>query len=136
MLNITHLDHLVLTVKDIDVSVAFYQKLGMKKQLFLGGRVALQFGQQKINLHQLGKEFEPKAKQVQAGSADLCFIVSEPLEQVLDYLKEQHLSIEEGIVERTGAVGKIRSIYLRDPDGNLIELSNYQQNIEKMPTRM
>ncbi|ERF77812.1 VOC family protein [Gallibacterium anatis] len=126
MLNITHLDHLVLTVKDIDVSVAFYQKLGMKKQLFLGGRVALQFGQQKINLHQLGKEFEPKAKQVQAGSADLCFIVSEPLEQVLDYLKEQHLSIEEGIVERTGAVGKICSIYLRDPDGNLIELSNYQ----------
>ena len=126
MLNITHLDHLVLTVKDIDVSVAFYQKLGMKKQLFLGGRVALQFGQQKINLHQLGKEFEPKAKQVQAGSADLCFIVSEPLEQVLDYLKEQHLSIEVGIVERTGAVGKIRSIYLRDPDGNLIELSNYQ----------
>lgn len=126
MLNITHLDHLVLTVKDIDVSVAFYQKLGMEKQLFLGGRVALQFGQQKINLHQLGKEFEPKAKQVQAGSADLCFIVSEPLEQVLDYLKEQHLSIEEGIVERTGAVGKIRSIYLRDPDGNLIELSNYQ----------
>ncbi|KGQ30138.1 VOC family protein [Gallibacterium anatis] len=126
MLNITHLDHLVLTVKDIDVSVAFYQKLGMKKQLFLGGRVALQFGQQKINLHQLGKEFEPKAKQVQAGSVDLCFIVSEPLEQVLDYLKEQHLSIEEGIVERTGAVGKIRSIYLRDPDGNLIELSNYQ----------
>ncbi|WKS97705.1 VOC family protein [Gallibacterium anatis] len=126
MLNITHLDHLVLTVKYIDVSVAFYQKLGMKKQLFLGGRVALQFGQQKINLHQLGKEFEPKAKQVQAGSADLCFIVSEPLEQVLDYLKEQHLSIEEGIVERTGAVGKIRSIYLRDPDGNLIELSNYQ----------
>ncbi|MEH8030406.1 VOC family protein [Gallibacterium anatis] len=126
MLNITHLDHLVLTVKDIDVSVAFYQKLGIKKQLFLGGRVALQFGQQKINLHQLGKEFEPKAKQVQAGSADLCFIVSEPLEQVLGYLKEQHLSIEEGIVERTGAVGKIRSIYLRDPDGNLIELSNYQ----------
>lgn len=126
MLNITHLDHLVLTVKDIDVSVAFYQKLGMEKQLFLGGRVALQFGQQKINLHQLGKEFEPKAKQVQAGSADLCFIVSEPLEQVLDYLKEQHLSIEEGIVEHTGAVGKIRSIYLRDPDGNLIELSNYQ----------
>ncbi|KGQ28687.1 VOC family protein [Gallibacterium anatis] len=126
MLNITHLDHLVLTVKDIDVSVAFYQKLGMKKQLFLVSRVALQFGQQKINLHQLGKEFEPKAKQVQAGSADLCFIVSEPLEQVLDYLKEQHLSIEEGIVERIGAVGKIRSIYLRDPDGNLIELSNYQ----------
>lgn len=63
---------------------------------------------------------------MQAGSADLCFIVSEPLEQVLDYLKEQNLSIEEGIVERTGAVGKIRSIYLRDPDGNLIELSNYQ----------
>ncbi|KGQ37171.1 VOC family protein [Gallibacterium genomosp. 1] len=131
MLKITHLDHLVLTVKDIDVSVAFYQKLGMKKQLFLGGRVALQFGQQKINLHQLGKEFEPKAKQVQAGSADLCFIVSEPLEQVLSYLKEQNLSIEAGIVERTGAVGKIHSVYLRDPDGNLIELSNYQENIEK-----
>ena len=131
MLNITYLDHLVLTVKDIDISVAFYQKLGMKKQIFLGGRVALQFGQQKINLHQLGKEFEPKAKHVQAGSADLCFIVSEPLEQVLSYLKEQNLSIEAGIVERTGAVGKIHSVYLRDPDGNLIELSNYQENIEK-----
>ncbi|KGQ34214.1 glyoxalase [Gallibacterium genomosp. 2] len=131
MLKITHLDHLVLTVKDIDISVAFYQKLGMKKQIFLGGRVALQFGQQKINLHQLGKEFEPKAKLVQAGSADLCFIVSEPLEQVLSYLKEQNLSIEAGIVERTGAVGKIHSVYLRDPDGNLIELSNYQENIEK-----
>ncbi|MGY6773679.1 hypothetical protein [Gallibacterium sp. ZY190522] len=68
---------------------------------------------------------------MQAGSADLCFIVSEPLEQVLSYLKEQNLSIEAGIVERTGAVGKIHSVYLRDPDGNLIELSNYQENIEK-----
>lgn len=124
-MDITKLDHLVLTVADIERTVAFYQKLGMQKQIFAGGRIALNFADQKINLHQLGHEFEPKASSVQAGSADLCFIVKQPLEDVVTELSAQGIEIEEGIVPRTGAVGAIRSIYLRDPDGNLIELSNY-----------
>lgn len=125
MLEISHLDHLVLTVADIERTVTFYQKLGMQKQTFAGGRIALSFGKQKINLHQLGKEFEPKAGCVQAGSADLCFIIKQPLEVVIDELKQQNIRIEQGIVTRTGAIGAIRSIYVRDPDNNLIELSNY-----------
>ncbi|OBX09828.1 glyoxalase [Gallibacterium salpingitidis] len=125
MLEISHLDHLVLTVADIERTVTFYQKLGMQKQIFAGGRIALGFGKQKINLHQLGKEFEPKAGCVQAGSADLCFIIKQPLEVVIEELKQQNIRIEQGIVTRTGAVGAIRSIYVRDPDNNLIELSNY-----------
>ena len=80
---------------------------------------------QKINLHKLGSEFEPKAKNVKEGSADLCFIVEQNLEDIVLYLKKEGIKIEEGIVERTGANGKIKSIYLRDPDLNLIELSNY-----------
>lgn len=137
MININRLDHLVLTVKDINKTVEFYEKLGMKKEIFKETRVALKFGNharpngsksqygQKINLHQLGKEFEPKAFNVKDGSADLCFIIDEPLEDVIDYLKSVDIEIEEGIVERTGATGNIKSIYLRDPDMNLIELSNY-----------
>lgn len=125
MININRLDHLVLTVKDINKTVEFYEKLGMKKEIFKETRVALKFGNQKINLHQLGKEFEPKAFNVKDGSADLCFIIDESLEDVIDYLKSVDIEIEEGIVERTGATGNIKSIYLRDPDMNLIELSNY-----------
>ncbi|OBW91851.1 VOC family protein [Gallibacterium salpingitidis] len=125
MLEISHLDHLVLTVANIERTVTFYQKLGMQKQTFAGGRIALSFGKQKINLHQLGKEFEPKAGCVQVGSADLCFIIKQPLEVVIDELKQQNIRIEQGIVTRTGAIGAIRSIYVRDPDNNLIELSNY-----------
>ncbi|CAH6953618.1 biphenyl-2,3-diol 1,2-dioxygenase III-related protein [Vibrio chagasii] len=125
-MEISHLDHLVLTVKDIEITVNFYQSvLGMKPIQFGEGRWALSFGHQKINLHQQGKEFEPKAKHVQTGSADLCFITNTPIDEVFDHITGQGVIIEEGPVERTGAVDKITSIYLRDPDGNLIEVSNY-----------
>lgn len=125
MFKITNIDHLVLTVKDINKTVEFYEKLGMKKEVFGENRVALKFGNQKINLHKLGNEFEPKAFNVKEGSADLCFIIDSKLSEVKKYLESIGLKIEEGIVNRTGANGKIESIYLRDPDMNLIELSNY-----------
>ncbi|MEZ8617179.1 VOC family protein [Vibrio splendidus] len=125
-MEISHLDHLVLTVKDIEITVDFYQRvLGMKPIQFGEGRVALSFGNQKINLHQLGYEFEPKAKRVQAGSADLCFVTNTPIVEVVEHIQAQGVVIEEGPVPRTGAKGKIVSVYIRDPDGNLIEISNY-----------
>ena len=120
------LDHLVLTVENIDATVDFYQRvMGMEKVTFGGGRVALAFGNQKINLHQSGKEFEPKATRVQPGSADLCFILETPVEQAVDRLQELGVPVIEGPVGRTGATGNILSVYFRDPDGNLIEVSNY-----------
>jgi len=128
MIDVNRLDHLVLTVKDIDKTVEFYtQVLGMKKETFKGSRVALKFGSSKINLHKLGKEFEPKAFNVKEGSADLCFIIDTPLIEAKKYLDSLGITIEEGIVSRTGANGHIESIYLRDPDKNLIELSNYKE---------
>ena len=124
---ITHLDHLVLTVKDVSRSVAFYTKfLGMTVVVFDGGRVALSFGRQKINLHEEGKEFEPKARRPTSGSADLCFISDASIDSVTSTLVSQGIEIVEGPVSKTGACGPIRSIYFRDPDGNLIEVSNYQ----------
>ena len=141
------LDHLVLTVKDIPATIAFYEKcLGMKSTSFGSSssvsppakRYALSFGTQKINLHQLGAEFEPKAKSVCPGSADLCFVAETPVEQVLTRLKEEGIDVLEGgeVVERTGAVGKIKSVYLRDPDGNLIEyaLNFVQVKVPNMVT--
>jgi catechol 2,3-dioxygenase-like lactoylglutathione lyase family enzyme len=123
---VNRLDHLVLTVADVDVTVDFYQRvLGMEPVTFKGGRRALAFGTSKINLHQVGQEFEPKAEHPGAGTADLCFIVDEPIEQVQAELIAHGVQIEEGPVERTGATGPILSVYLRDPDQNLIELSNY-----------
>lgn len=127
MIKINRLDHLVLTVKDIDKTADFYTKvLGIEKEIFKGTRVALKFGNQKINLHQLGNEFEPKAFNVKDGSADLCFIIDTPLIEAKNYIESLNIVIEEGIVSRTGANGEIDSIYLRDPDLNLIELSNYK----------
>ena len=124
---ITHLDHLVLTVKDIPRSVAFYTKvLGMNEVVSRAGRVALSFGRQKINLHEQGKEFEPKAMRPTPGSADLCFISDASIDSVTSTLVSQGIEIVEGPVLKTGACGPIRSIYFRDPDGNLIEVSNYQ----------
>ncbi len=129
MLNINRIDHLVLTVKDIDETVRFYTSvMGMEKIEFGEGRIALAFGQQKINLHQLGNEFEPKAQHVGAGSADLCFIIDTPIQQAIDGLAAKGINILEGPVYRTGALGNIISAYFRDPDGNLIEVSNYVNN--------
>lgn len=124
-MQISHLDHLVLTVRDIPRSLDFYSRvLGMRPVVFGQGRKALAFGEQKINLHQLGAEFEPKATYPQPGSADLCFIVHDRLEAVIEHLYAQGVDILEGPVMRTGAQGPIRSVYLFDPDLNLIELSN------------
>lgn len=125
-MHVNRIDHLVLTVTDIERSVAFYtQVLGMKKVVFGEGRIALTFGHQKINLHSSGKEFEPKAGHVMPGSADLCFIIDEPVELAIEQLSEHDIPVLEGPVKRTGATGPILSIYFRDPDHNLIELSNY-----------
>lgn len=125
-MKIDHLDHLVLTVKDIAATTSFYaQILGMEVVTFGQGRVALCFGSQKINLHQSGQEFEPKAYQPMPGSVDLCFITSTPLVEVINHLGSCHVVIVEGPVQRTGARGSILSIYFRDPDLNLIEVANY-----------
>jgi catechol 2,3-dioxygenase-like lactoylglutathione lyase family enzyme len=121
---IAALDHLVLTVRDLAATCAFYRDcLGMEVRTFRGGRLALHFGAQKINLHEAGKEFEPKAARPTPGSADLCFLVDVPLDEVTRRLGAHGVAIEEGPVERSGARGPIRSVYCRDPDGNLIELS-------------
>jgi len=126
---IDRLDHLVLTVKDIENTVKFYQRvLGMEKVVFGDNRLALKFGQQKINLHQLGNEFEPKAKHVRSGSADLCFITTTPITQAISHIKSCGVTVIEGPVNRTGALGKIVSAYIRDPDENLIEISNYDNS--------
>ncbi|MFI7422166.1 VOC family protein [Nonomuraea sp. NPDC049684] len=125
-MRIDRLDHLVLTVADVEAAVRFYTTvLGMEAVTFGEGRRALAFGQSKINLHQAGREFEPKAARPVPGSADLCLITADPVETVMDELARHGVGIEEGQVERTGALGPIRSVYLRDPDGNLVELSNY-----------
>ncbi|KYQ81388.1 virulence protein [Acinetobacter sp. NRRL B-65365] len=124
-MKISHLDHLVLTVADIETTCNFYQSaLNFEVIDFGENRKALQFGTQKINLHQVGKEFEPKAFRPTAGSADLCFIAETPLNEVIAHLQAQQIEIIEGPVQRTGAMGKILSIYFRDPDQNLIEISN------------
>lgn len=119
------IDHIVLTVAKIDATIDFYTEvLGMDAVSF-EGRKALRFGDQKINLHQRGHEINPKAAYPTPGSADLCFITLDPLDEVIEYLAALRVHIEEGPVERTGAVGKLRSIYIRDPDHNLVEISNY-----------
>ena len=121
---IDHLDHLVLTTSHLDRCIDFYTRvLGMTLESFGAGRKALRFGQQKINLHEVGKEFEPKAQRPTAGALDLCFIADRPLDDVIARLDALGVSIIEGPVQRTGATGPIRSVYLRDPDQNLIEIS-------------
>ena len=125
-MSVIGLDHLVLTVADIEATCAFYvEALGMQREIFAGDRMALKFGSQKINLHEAGNEFEPKAVHPTPGSGDLCFIVRN-LEAAKLRLEAADVEIIEGPVSRTGAAGELRSIYCRDPDGNLIELSQYQ----------
>jgi catechol 2,3-dioxygenase-like lactoylglutathione lyase family enzyme len=124
-MEINKLDHLVLTVKDIEKTTAFYVSVtGMKKEVFGDGRIALKYGSQKINLHAFGKEFEPKAHTPMPGSADICFITQTPLEDAMAHVTRCGVEIIEGPVERTGANGPLRSFYFRDPDDNLIEVAN------------
>lgn len=124
-MHIDALDHFVLTVRDTEATVAFYERaLGMTARTFAGGRIALHFGTQKINLHACEREFEPKAAQPTPGSADLCFLTHTPVDAVIDHMTRLGISIVEGPVERTGATERLRSIYVRDPDGNLIEVAN------------
>jgi catechol 2,3-dioxygenase-like lactoylglutathione lyase family enzyme len=123
---IDRLDHLVMTVKDIDTTIEFYRRvLEMKVETFGEGRRALVFGRQKINLHQKGAEFEPKAQFPTPGAMDLCLIATTPLEDVVRWLNDCKVPLEEGPVTRTGATGEVISVYFRDPDGNLVEVSNY-----------
>jgi catechol 2,3-dioxygenase-like lactoylglutathione lyase family enzyme len=124
VISIRSLDHLVLTVADLDASVAFYTRvLGMREVVFAGGRLALAFGDQKINLHQYHAEFEPKALRPTPGSADLCLLTDTLSEEILRHLKACSVPVVEGPVERSGATGPLISIYVRDPDGNLIEIA-------------
>lgn len=128
---IGHLDHLVLTTADEAACVHFYcTVLGMELQTFGAGRKAFVFGRQKINLHLKGKEFEPKAEHPTPGALDLCLIAAVPLQQVQTQLAAHGIAIECGPVQRTGARGPIRSVYVRDPDRNLVEISEY---LEEMP---
>ena len=126
-MKIDHLDHLVPTVADVDATCEFYHRaLGMTVTRFGNGRRALSFGNQKINLHQQGHEFEPKAGMPTPGSADLCFITQTPIDAVLAHLSAAGVGVIEGPVARTGATGPILSVYIRDLDANLIEISNRQ----------
>ncbi len=125
-MRIARLDHLVLTVQDIGESCTFYKRvLGMELKRFAGGRVALHFGNQKINLHKAGAEFEPKAARPTPGSADLCLVLDGSLVQAVATLQSEKIELIEGPVERIGATGPMNSIYFRDPDGNMIEVSEY-----------
>ena len=123
---IDRIDHIVLTVHDLDRTLDFYSRvLGMEPVTFAGGRRGLSFGRQKLNLHQAGREFEPKALKPAPGAIDLCFISETPLEAVMAHLTAQGVKIIEGPVPKTGALGPMSSVYFRDPDGNLVEVSEY-----------
>lgn len=126
MVRVVSLDHLVLTVQDIPRAIKFYvEVLGMQEVTFGDNRKALAYGQQKINLHKFGEEFEPKAASPLPGSADLCFIIDGPLDELIKQLNDNNIVILQGPIARTGALGEINSVYIRDPDQNLIELSSY-----------
>jgi len=123
-MQIDQLDHFVMTVRSIDTTCNFYSEvLGMKTVAFAGQRKALTFGCQKINLHEYGKEFEPKASCTKPGSLDLCLLTQNSIESVVSHLQQQNIAIIEGPVKRTGATGPIMSVYFRDPDGNLLEVA-------------
>lgn len=119
------LDHIVLTVANIDATIDFYTEVLGMDSVTLEGRKALTFGVQTIKLHQRGHEPNPKASHPTPGSADLCFITDTPLDEVIRYMTDLRIHVEEGPIERNGSLGKIRSVYLRDPDRNLVEIANY-----------
>jgi catechol 2,3-dioxygenase-like lactoylglutathione lyase family enzyme len=119
------LDHIVLTVGSIDATIDFYRRaIGLEAVTFGDGRRALQLSEQKVNLHEAGRELEPKARRPTPGSADLCIVTDEPIDEVTERLRRLGIPIEEGPVGRTGAVGPLLSIYIRDPDENLVEIAN------------
>lgn len=124
---IDHIDHIVLTTRDLEGCIRFYTEvLGMKLEKFSQNRLALKFGSQKINVHEWGKEFEPRAHVAAPGTLDLCFIASTSLDQVVKKLKAANVPILEGPVRKTGAKGPMMSVYVRDPDLNLVEISEYR----------
>ncbi len=127
-MRITRLDHLVLTVANISRTSDFYQRVLGMEPVNKNERWSLHYGTQKINLHELGHEFEPKAERPTPGSADLCFLTELPLSQVIEHLQKSNVSIIEGPVRRTGAQGPLLSVYFRDPDLNLIEVANQISN--------
>jgi len=119
------IDHFVLTCASVDATIDFYVRvLGMEAETFAGGRRALKFGNQKINLHQKGAEFEPKARVATAGSGDFCLLSDVPVAEIAAHCAAEGVEIIEGPVAKTGATGPLVSIYFRDPDGNLVEVSN------------
>jgi catechol 2,3-dioxygenase-like lactoylglutathione lyase family enzyme len=124
-MKVQRIDHVVLTVADLDRTIAFYERvLGMTPVSFGEGRRALAFGDQKLNLHQAGREFEPRARRATPGAIDLCLVTDVPLDEVAAHLRSEFVVIEHGPVDKIGARGPLRSVYFRDPDGNLIEVSN------------
>jgi catechol 2,3-dioxygenase-like lactoylglutathione lyase family enzyme len=125
-MNIDRIDHVVMTVASVEATCAFYERvLGMSSVTFAGSRRALTFGRQKINLHEAGREFEPKAALAAPGTLDICLITTTPLADVVAHLARCNVTIIEGPVQKTGATGPLCSVYFRDPDRNLIEVSNY-----------
>ncbi len=127
MFTIDRIDHFVLTVADIAATCDFYERVLGMQRITVGPdrRVALAFGRQKINLHKAGAEFEPKATRPGPGSGDFCFVTEAPIADVVSHLQENGIAIVEGPVPRTGATGPMTSVYLRDPDGNLVEIARY-----------
>ncbi len=124
-MQIERIDHVVLTVRDLEATCRFYERvLGMQPETFGEGRRALRFGTQKINLHEAGKEFEPKAATAMPGSADLCFRTATPISEVTAQFRSYGVLVELGPVPQTGARSQLQSVYIRDPDGNLIEIAN------------
>ena len=126
-ISIERMDHFVITASDIDKTINFYKRvLGMSAIVFANDRKALRFGNQKINIHQAGKEVKPNAQNAAIGTADICFISERSLETVQNHLQSEHIRIESGPIEQHGAVGIMDSVYFRDPDGNLIEVGVYR----------
>ena len=124
-MRVTAIDHVVLTVRDIERTIAFYERaLGMRAVTFGEGRRAIAFAEGKLNLHQAGREFQPNARVATPGAIDLCFRTDIPLDDVIGHLRREGIAIELGPVPKTGARGPLRSVYFRDPDGNLIEVAN------------
>lgn len=134
-MRVRSLDHLVLTVQDIDATIRFYELLGMQRQRFGDGRIALGFGDQKLNLHQVGAEVSPHAARPAPGSADLCLLVDGDIDEVVESLARAGIPVELGPVSRTGATSALSSVYVRDPDGNLVELSEAAESSETLADR-